>query len=282
MFLFGAVCVLYSTFFVAGAGFARLAADAARLFGLHDGNETSHRNWIRGFSVFYPLVTFAVYASYQAPAQLVLASGVAQALMLPVIGVTALWLRYRRVDVALRPGRVWDVMLWLSVAAFGVVGAWSLWTRLGGVAPPRVGYDRSSSDGPSCRGIPMTNQLYAAAYPFADDVLGLPVKDLDCAASYYSEVFGLEEVERRDSPPTVVMERDGVRVGFAINGRDPSQEGAAILVTDIHRARRELEERGVEIGNWRVDERDGETLQVFFVVAPDGLCYYFHQPIDAT
>ena len=31
--------------------------------------------------------------------------------------------------------------------------------------------------------------------------------------------------------------------------------------------------------NWRVDERHGEKCQVFFVVAPDGLCYYFHQPL---
>ena len=36
----------------------------------------------------------------------------------------------------------------------------------------------------------------------------------------------------------------------------------------------------VTIANWRVDERDGRKYQVFFVVGPDGLCYYFHQPID--
>ncbi|MYK41163.1 MAG: VOC family protein, partial [Gemmatimonadetes bacterium] len=36
----------------------------------------------------------------------------------------------------------------------------------------------------------------------------------------------------------------------------------------------------VETGNWRVDERDGKKYQVFFVVAPDGLCYYFYQPIE--
>lgn len=77
------------------------------------------------------------------------------------------------------------------------------------------------------------------------------------------------------------MERDGTRIGFAINGGDASQDGAAILVTDIHRAREEIEANGVETGNWRVDERDGRKLQVFFVVAPDGLCYYFHQPIES-
>ena len=122
--------------------------------------------------------------------------------------------------------------------------------------------------------------LYQAAFPFADDVLALPVEDIDRAADWYARRFGLVEVERRTDPcQTVIMERDGVRIGFAVNGGDPSQEGAAILVTDIHRARDELQANGVKTANWRVDERDGRQYQVFFAVAPDGLCYYFHQPI---
>ncbi len=125
-----------------------------------------------------------------------------------------------------------------------------------------------------------TEKLYEAAYPFADDVLALPVKDLDRAVKWYGDAFGLEEIERRDHPaPAVILERDGVRIGFAVNGGNAGDEGAAIRVTDIQRARDELEARGVKTGNWRVDERDGRKLQVFFVVAPDGLCYYFHQPI---
>lgn len=125
-----------------------------------------------------------------------------------------------------------------------------------------------------------SNKLYEAAFPYAEDVLALPVEDIDQASAWYQEMFGLKEVERLDDPvPAVILERDGVRIGFAINGGDASNDGAAILVTDIHRARRELEGKGIEIGNWRVDENDGQKLQVFFVIAPDGLCYYFHQPI---
>lgn len=125
------------------------------------------------------------------------------------------------------------------------------------------------------------SKLFEAAYPYQDDVLALPVKDIDRAAAWYGTRFGLKEVERSDDPvPRVVLERDGVHIGFAVNGGDATQDGAAILVTDIARARDELEANGVETGNWRVDERDGEKYQVFFVVAPDGLCYYFHQPID--
>lgn len=122
--------------------------------------------------------------------------------------------------------------------------------------------------------------LFEKAFPYGDDVLALPVTDLDAAAEWYAQHFAMVEVERRsEAHPTVIMERDGVHIGFSVNGGDSSQDGAAILVSDIHAARAELEANGVKVGNWRIDERDGKRLQVFFVVAPDGLCYYFHQPI---
>jgi catechol 2,3-dioxygenase-like lactoylglutathione lyase family enzyme len=122
--------------------------------------------------------------------------------------------------------------------------------------------------------------LFKAAFPYQKDVLALPVVDLDVASRWYAKAFGLTEVERRAQPhPCVILERDGVQIGFAVNGGDAAQDGAAILVADIHRAKQELEANGVQIGNWRVDTRDGQRFQVFFVVAPDGLCYYFHQPI---
>jgi hypothetical protein len=92
----------------------------------------------------------------------------------------------------------------------------------------------------------------------------------------------MTEVERRAEPvPTVILERDGTRIGFAINGGDASQDGAAILVSNIARIKDELEGKGAQVGNWRVDQNNGRRFQVFFVVAPDGLCYYFHEPITA-
>jgi catechol 2,3-dioxygenase-like lactoylglutathione lyase family enzyme len=123
------------------------------------------------------------------------------------------------------------------------------------------------------------DKLFLAAFPFAEDVLALPVTDLDRAAAYY-EAFGLAEVERSERPPTLIMERDGVRLGFCINGKDATQDGAAIRVSDIQRARTELESHGIKVANSRIDERDGTRFRVFFVVAPDGLCFYFNQAID--
>ena len=124
--------------------------------------------------------------------------------------------------------------------------------------------------------------LFKSAFPYQQDVLALPVVDLDAAAQWYAAAFGLLEVDRLDEPhPAVILERDGVKIGFAVNGGDASQDGAAILVSDIDRAKEELEAAGIEIGNWRIDEHEGEMRQVFFVVAPDGLCYCFYQPISA-
>jgi catechol 2,3-dioxygenase-like lactoylglutathione lyase family enzyme len=121
---------------------------------------------------------------------------------------------------------------------------------------------------------------FIAAYPFQDDVLSLPVADLDGTVGWYTTHFGMTEVERTDQPVSrVILERDDARIGFAVNGGDASQDGAAIRVANIQGVRDALEAGGVAVANWRVDERDGQQLQVFFVVAPDGLCFYFHEPL---
>lgn len=127
----------------------------------------------------------------------------------------------------------------------------------------------------------MSNEpQFISAHPYQKDVLALPVVDLNAAVDWYSNHFGMAEVERRDEPtPTVILERDGTKIGFSINGGDPAQDGAAILVSDIHGIKNEFEANGIEIGDLRIDERDNKKFQVFFVVAPDGLCYYFHQVI---
>ena len=126
-----------------------------------------------------------------------------------------------------------------------------------------------------------TEPLFKAARPYQDDVLALPVEDLDQASRWYANALGLTEVERRDDPvPTVIMQRDGVRIGFAVNGGDASNDGAAILVSDIECARRELEANGLTPGESRVDDHNGQKMSVFFLIAPDGLCFYFHQPVE--
>jgi len=125
------------------------------------------------------------------------------------------------------------------------------------------------------------SRLFKGAFAYQDDVLALPVVDLDAAAQWYTDMFGLREVARRDEPHhAVILERDGVRIGFALTGGDASQDGAAIEVLDIHRAEEQIRAAGLDVGDMRIEDHDSEKRHVFFVVAPDGLCFCFYQRLS--
>ena len=130
IFLLGAFAVLYSTFFVATASHSLVCADALRVFGLADDKESTKRFWVRIFSIGLPLLFLGSFAYFQAPKQLVLAGGFMGALMLPLLGVAALYFRYRRCDARLVPSRLWDFGLWLSIIGLFVAGGYALYTNI--------------------------------------------------------------------------------------------------------------------------------------------------------
>jgi len=124
LFLFGAFAVLYSTFFVATASQARVAADAVRVFGVGARTERARLWWVRAFCVLFPAFSLSVCFLIRAPAALILASGMMQAIMLPMLGGATLYFRYRCCDRRITPGRLWDVMLWLCAAGLLLAGGW--------------------------------------------------------------------------------------------------------------------------------------------------------------
>jgi Mn2+/Fe2+ NRAMP family transporter len=117
VFLLGAFAVLYSTFFVANAGHARVLSDAMRVVGLIADNEPARKKavqWLSGALPIFCVVLFIVLP--QSPAQLVLLSGMMQAMMLPMLAGAALYFRYTKSDPRVRPGIVWDIFVWISSA----------------------------------------------------------------------------------------------------------------------------------------------------------------------
>jgi len=130
IFLSGAFAVLYSTLFVAAAGNSRMVADALGLYGLTDGSEAGRVKWTRRISAVWPFMALLLYVFVRAPATMIIACGIAQSIMLPLLGGAALYFRYRRSDPSLRPGKLWDLMLWIAFAAFLVVGAWAVFAAL--------------------------------------------------------------------------------------------------------------------------------------------------------
>ncbi len=136
IFLFGAFAVLYSTFFVANASHARTFADAMHVVGIVGHDEQTQQKWVRRLSGLFPMLCLLIYLAYQEPAQLVLLSGVAQGIMLPMLAAAALYFRYRRSVPGLTPGKLWDVMLWLSAAAMLMTGTWTVFDKIQGYVSP--------------------------------------------------------------------------------------------------------------------------------------------------
>ena len=130
IFLVGAVAVLYSTFFVTNASKARMCTDAMRLFHLRDDTEEARIKWLKIFCAAFPLACFAVYYAIPFPKQLVLAAGVMQAILLPVMACTAIYFRYKMCDPRIQPGWKWDLMLWISGLGMLIAGGWAVATRL--------------------------------------------------------------------------------------------------------------------------------------------------------
>jgi hypothetical protein len=108
----------------------------------------------------------------------------------------------------------------------------------------------------------------------------LPVADSEVSAAFYASTMGFAEAEREDAPvKRVVLERDGVRMGLAENGGDPEQDGCAFHTDDVAALREEFVASGAgKIGEIKSETRpDGSRFDAFFVVAPDGLCFWFGQ-----
>lgn len=106
--------------------------------------------------------------------------------------------------------------------------------------------------------------------------MNLPVEDLEAAIPFYETVMGFRVVERNDSPhKSAILSRDDIQIGLAENGGDPTQDGCFFEVDNAEAAFAELRSNGLkkEEADFRVDKYGEKSFKVFFVVAPDGLCY---------
>jgi lactoylglutathione lyase len=121
---------------------------------------------------------------------------------------------------------------------------------------------------------------YQRAAPYAQDALALPVASVDAALPFYEGVMGFRLVERKDAPQkAAILARDSVRIGLAENGGDPTQDGCFFEVDDVEAAFAELRANGLgrDDAEFRVDRYGDTSYRVFFVIAPDGLCYCLGQ-----
>jgi len=122
--------------------------------------------------------------------------------------------------------------------------------------------------------------IFKRAVPYQDDEMNLPVKDVEAAIPFYEKIMGFQVVSRGDSPfKSAILGRDGIQIGLAENGGDPTQDGCFFEVDDVDAAFGELRSNGLakEDADYRIDRHGQTSYKVFFVIAPDGLCYCLGQ-----
>ena len=124
LFYAGAVITLYGTIFASTAAHSRLFADAVRVGGGYERADTAARLWWRNlFLLVLAVLPPVFYWFFESPVQMVLAGGLAQAAMLPLIGIAAIYLRHRHVPADIQPAMWTTVMLWIATVGDGGVRA---------------------------------------------------------------------------------------------------------------------------------------------------------------
>lgn len=118
--------------------------------------------------------------------------------------------------------------------------------------------------------------MYQTVFPYQADAMNLPVKNLEQALPFYQRVMGFQIMSRQEAPVrSAVLGRDSIRIGLAENGEDSTQDGCFFEVSDVEMAFAELKANGLAQveAEYRVDRYGDTSYRVFFVVAPDELCY---------
>lgn len=130
LFLSGAIAVLYSTFLVANAGNARMMADFCGVAGWTSkiSDSSARRRLVRGVSTFLPILCLIMFLTYPKPVILITISGMMQCLMLPMLAFGALYFRYHETDARLRPGKLWDMALFVSSLALLIASVWGVYS----------------------------------------------------------------------------------------------------------------------------------------------------------
>ncbi len=131
IFYAGAIATLYGTIFAATAGNCRVFADMWRLLGRYDRDDYAARlKYRRRFIWFHTLLPAALILTMQSPVTMVKIGGVAQAAMLPVIGIGTLYLRHKRLPKAVEPKPWITLAVWIAAILMVLGMGYYAWLQI--------------------------------------------------------------------------------------------------------------------------------------------------------
>lgn len=127
VFLLCAGVVLFSTLFSALASWTRIFADAFGQLGLLDFYSNKQRKkTIAILAWLFPALWALLFLFLQLPVTMVIIGGFFTSILLLVVVFAAVHFRYVRLDVHLRPGKLYDTAFWLSVSGIILAGIYGI------------------------------------------------------------------------------------------------------------------------------------------------------------
>ncbi|MEE3372811.1 MAG: Nramp family divalent metal transporter [Planctomycetota bacterium] len=123
LFVVGGFFVLFSTVLAGTAGFSRLLTDALGIVGVVNAEHYPTRlRFIRIFTVVMLVMFSIAYWLFENPPQmLAITSSLIAAVMYPILGLGALYLRYRRVDPRIAPASWTTGWLWICGLGLAII-----------------------------------------------------------------------------------------------------------------------------------------------------------------
>ena len=126
-FLLGSFVVLFSTLFAALAALTRQYSDMLGQLGVLDFLDLKQRK--RSIAILawvLPVVWALMFLFIKLPVLMVIIGGIMGSLLLLIVVFATLHFRYVRTEQAFKPDLIYDVILWLSVAAISLVAIYGL------------------------------------------------------------------------------------------------------------------------------------------------------------
>ncbi|MDA0205780.1 MAG: Nramp family divalent metal transporter [Acidobacteria bacterium] len=123
LFIAGAVAALFSSVFVACASSTRMFTDGFAQYGLMDySDEAARKRWFRVLAWLLPTIWVFLFLYFRSPVFMVTVGGFVIAILLLLVAFAAYHFRYKRLVPELKPSRIYDAFLWVSIAAILAVG----------------------------------------------------------------------------------------------------------------------------------------------------------------
>ena len=130
VFYAGAIATLYGTIFAATAAHSRVFADMFRVMGMFKRDDYKARVKYRNrMVVALTVIPVCLFYINRDPVKMVFIGGMAQFLLMPVIGIGTVYLRHKHLPKDIAPSPIRTAMLWFTSAVlvgFVAIYLWSL------------------------------------------------------------------------------------------------------------------------------------------------------------